>query len=194
MAFNVNSFRANGLKLGGARPTQFEVFIFPPFGSNASKNIQFLARATQIPPAPLDSIPVPYFGRKIKIAGDREFPDWTVTILNDESFDIRVMMESWSNRINTMVSNVQDESMFPMTYKSTAKVIQYGKRGNAIRAYDFVGIFPTNVDAIPLDWDQTNTVEQFDVTFAYDYWIPDNEFVTSPDDFTGVSANDGIGG
>jgi hypothetical protein len=169
------------------------VFIFPPFGSNASKNIKFNCRATQIPPAPLDAIPVPYFGRKIKIAGDREFPDWTVTIYNDESFDIRVMMESWSNRINSMVSNLLDESMFPMAYKSTAKVIQYGKTGNIIRAYDFIGIFPTNVDAIPLDWDQTNTIEQFDVTFAYDYWIPDPSYVTSPDDFTGVSASDGIG-
>jgi len=193
MAFNVSTFRANGLQEGGARPTQFEVYVFPPFGSNASKNFQFLCRASQIPPAPLDSIPVPYFGRKIKIAGDRDFPDWTVTILNDESFDIRVMMESWSNRINMMVSNVMDPSMFPLIYKSTAKVIQYGKTGDIIRAYDMIGIFPTNVDAIPLDWDQTNTIEQFDVTFAYDYWIPDPSYQTTPDDFTGVSADDGIG-
>jgi hypothetical protein len=193
MAFNVSSFRANGLRQGGARPTQFEVYIFPPFGTNAAKNIQFLCRATQIPPAPLDSIPVPYFGRKIKIAGDRDFPDWTVTILNDEAFDVRVMLESWSNRMNFMVSNTMDETMFPLNYKSTAKVFQYGKTGNVIRAYDFIGIFPTNIDAIPLDWDQTNTIEQFDVTFAYDYWIPDPSFVTTPDDFTGVSADDGIG-
>lgn len=169
------------------------MFIFPPFGSNASKSIHFLCRATQIPPAPLDSIPVPYFGRKIKIAGDREFPDWTVTILNDEDFAARVMMESWSNRINTMVSNVMDPTMFPLTYKSTAKVLQYGKQGNVIAAYDFIGIFPVNVDAIPLDWDQTNTIEQFDVTFAYDYWIPDESINRGPDEFTGVSGNDGIG-
>lgn len=193
MAFNVSTFRANGLAQGGARPTQFEVYIFPPFGSNASKNLQFLCRATQIPPAPLDSIPVPYFGRKIKIAGDRDFPDWTVSILNDESFDIRVMMESWSNRINMMVSNTMDPSMFPLVYKSTAKVLQYGKTGNVIRAYDFIGIFPTNVDAIGLDWDQTNTIEQFDVTFAYDYWIPDPSYQTTADDFSGVSGDDGIG-
>ena len=193
MAFNVASFRANGLKGGGARPTQFEVYIFPPFGTNAASNIRFLARATQLPPAPLDSIPVPYFGRKIKVAGDREFPDWTVTILNDEDWAVRTMMESWSNRMNTMVSNVMDESMFPLNYKASAKVLQYGKTGNAIAAYDMIGIFPVNVDAIPLDWDQTNTIEQFDVTFAYDYWIPDESFPRGPDDFTGVSANDGIG-
>jgi hypothetical protein len=191
--FNVSSFRANGLRQGGARPTQFEVYIFPPFGSNASKNVQFLCRATQIPPAPIDPIPVPYFGRKIKIAGDREFPDWTVTILNDEDFAVRVMMESWSNRINTMVSNVMDPAMFPMVYKSTAKVLQYGKRGDVIRAYDFHGIFPVNVDAIPLDWDQTNTIEQFDVTFAYDFWTPDDAYSGGPDDFTGNAAQDGIG-
>jgi hypothetical protein len=103
------------------------------------------------------------------------------------------MMESWSNRINTMVSNVMDPSMFPLVYKSTAKVLQYGKQGNVIRAYDFIGIFPTNVDAIPLDWDQTNTIEQFDVTFAYDYWVPDISYSGGPDDFTGVAGVDGIG-
>lgn len=191
--FNVSTFRAQGLQGGGARPTQFEVYVFPPFGSNASKNMQFVCRASQIPPAPLDAIPVPYFGRHIKVAGDRDFPDWTVTVMNDEAFDVRVMLESWSNRINMMVSNVMDPSMFPLVYKSTAKVLQYGKQGNVIRAYDFIGIFPTNVDAIPLDWDQTNTIEQFDVTFAYDYWIPDPSYVTTPDDFTGVSSGDGIG-
>jgi hypothetical protein len=127
------------------------------------------------------------------MAGDRDFPDWTVSILNDETFDIRVMMEAWSNRINTMVSNVMDPSMYPLIYKSTAKVLQYGKQGNIIRGYDMIGIFPSNVDAIPLDWDQTNTIEQYDVTFAYDYWIPDPAYVTTADDFTGVAQIDGVG-
>jgi hypothetical protein len=95
--------------------------------------------------------------------------------------------------MNTMVSNVMDESMFPMTYKSEAKILQYGKRGNVIAAYTMVGLFPVNVDAIPLDWDQTNTIEQFDVTFAYDYWIPDETFNRGPDEFTGVTGSDGIG-
>lgn len=193
MAFNVASFKASGLKFGGARPTQFEVYITPPFGTNAARQIQFVCRASQIPPAPMDMIPVPYFGRKIKIAGDRDFPDWTVSILNDDDFSVRTMFESWSNRINTMISNVMDPSMYPLNYKSTAKVLQYNKVGDVIRAYDFVGIFPTMVDAIPLDWDQTNTIEQFDVTFAYDYWIPDPAYVGGSDDFTGVAAQDGIG-
>jgi hypothetical protein len=193
MSFNVSNFRANGLTLGGARPTQFEVYLFAPFNSNAAAKTRFVIRSAQIPPSPLDSIPVPYFGRKIKLAGDREYPDWTVTVMNDEDFAVRVMLENWSNRINAHVSNVMDDSMFPLDYKSTAKVVQYGKTGNVLRAYDFIGIFPTNIDAIPLDWDQTNTIEQFDVTFSYDYWLPDPSYVASADDFTGVSANDGIG-
>lgn len=193
MGFNINNFKAKGLQYGGARPTQFEVFIFPPFTSGATSKIQFTCRATQIPPAPLDSIPVPYFGRKAKFAGDRDFPDWNVTILNDDDFSVRTLMESWSNRMNYFVSNTMDEAMYPTNYKTTAQVIQYNKIGNPIRGYQFVGVFPTNVDAIPLDWDQTNTIEQFDVTFAYDYWIPDSSILTSADDFTGVSPSDGLG-
>ncbi len=193
MSFNINEFKARGLQHGGARPTQFQVLIFPPFASAAAEKVQFSCRAAQIPPAPLDPIPVAYFGRQIKVSGDRSFPDWTVTIYNDDDYAVRVMFERWSNEMNAMVSNVMSESMYPLNYKTTAKVLQYNKIGNIIRAYDFYGIFPVNVDAIPLDWDQTNTIEQFDVTFSYDYWEPDNSYATTSDDFTGVASRDGLG-
>jgi hypothetical protein len=38
------------------------------------------------------------------------------------------------------------------------------------RTYNFVGIFPITVASIALDWGTNDTVETFDVTFAYDYW------------------------
>jgi hypothetical protein len=193
MPFNVSTFKSKGMQFQGARPTQFEVYIYPPFTTAAANRVQFTCRAASIPPAPLDSIPVPYFGRHIKVAGDRDFPDWNVTIMNDDDYAVRVMLESWSNRINYFVSNTMDESLYPAGYKGTAQVIQYNKIGNPIRAYNFIGIFPTNVDAIPLDWDQTNTIEQFDVTFAYDWYEPDQSILTTADDFTGLSPSDGVG-
>jgi hypothetical protein len=54
-------------------------------------------------------------------------------------------------------------------------VIQYNKDGSVGRAYDIIGAFPTNVDAIALDWDTTNQIQTFGVTFAYDYWLPATE-------------------
>lgn len=176
MAFNINNFRAQGLVGGGARPSLFEVTMTIPSAigsSTAGQRIPFLVRAAQLPAASVDPVEVPYFGRKIKLAGDRTFADWTVTVMNDEDFQLRSVFESWSNKINSLVGNVAE--LTPSTsngYKTDASVMQYGRDGNIIRAYNFSGIFPTTIDAIALDWDNTNTIETFDVTFSYDWWEP----------------------
>lgn len=192
MSFNIQDFRSNGLKLGGARPSLFEVTMILPPGigqPSAATRIPFLVRAAQIPAATVDPIEVPYFGRKIKYAGDRTFADWTVTVMNDEDFQLRSMFENWSNKINSLVGNV---STLPPTvgagYKATAFVKQYGRTAgnengpaNIIRSYKFDGIFPTTIDAIALDWDNTNAIETFDVTFAYDWWEPANGLTADSD-------------
>lgn len=172
MPFNLNDFKARGLKLGGARPTLFSVDIFFPFTTAMGDRVKFFCRAASIPPAPLDTVPVPYFGRKVQYSGDRDFPPWTVTCYNDDDWGLRTAMEKWSNMMNLFVSNVMAPEAYPTNYKKTAVVTQYKKNGELLSQYEFVGMFPTNVDAITLDWDQTNTIEQFDVTFAYDWWQP----------------------
>jgi hypothetical protein len=179
MAFNINSFKNEGLVYGGARPTLFEVTVTPPpaLGITTPLNgLRFLARASQIPAFTVADIEVPYFGRKIKVSGDRTFADWSITVMNDEDFKIRAAFEAWSNRMNTVISNVNAAGSSPASYKATASVSQFSKAGKSgdvgtpLRTYRFEGLFPIQIDAINLDWDSTNQIETFDVTFAYDYW------------------------
>jgi hypothetical protein len=181
MPFDIPSFKANGLTRGGARPTLFDVNIpvVPAGAVGPVAQLPFLVQASQLPASIMDSIDVPYFGRKIKLNGDRTFTNWTVTILNDEDFGLRNLFESWSNLMNTLASNVQDTpDASPANYKADqVEVRQYGKTGNdgvggVIRSYFFYGLFPLTVDPIALDWGRNNQVETFDVTFALDYWIP----------------------
>lgn len=174
MAFNINQFKNLGLTSGGVRPSLFQVTVFtPPNVGNSTvlTKFQFTCRASEVPAATVDSVTVPYFGRQIKLAGDRTFADWNVTVMNDEDFLVRNMFEDWSNQINQLVGNVK---LLPQnTYKQTdALVTQFSKDGIPIRQYKFVGIFPTSVANMALDWDSTNTIQTFDVTFAYDYWVP----------------------
>ena len=84
MAFNINEIRSQ-LALGGARPALFQVIMNNPANSGGDAKIPFMARAAQIPASTVGTIEVGYFGRKIKIAGDRTFAEWTVTITNDEA-------------------------------------------------------------------------------------------------------------
>jgi hypothetical protein len=179
MAFNINEFKARGLAFGGARPSLFQVNLTLPFDMTdpvASQKFTFTCNATTIPPANIGSVPVPYFGRKIKLAGDREFEDWSVTVMNDEDFIVRNMFEKWSNLMNTLVSNYK--TVPGNSYKANdATITQYAKDGAVIRNYSIVGLFPISVSSMDLNWDATNTIQSFGVTFAYDYWVPNSSTI-----------------
>jgi len=176
MPFNIAAFKSNGLVYGGARPSLFNVFLTVPVGIGIDivsvDKFRFVCRAAEIPESTVGQIDLPYFGRKIKVAGDRTFSDWSVTVMNDEDFAVRGMLEAWSNAINRMVANVRDPNLAAEQYKTDIEVVQYGKAGDVLRSYMLVGAFPTQLAGISLNWETTNNIEEFTCNFAYDYWVP----------------------
>jgi hypothetical protein len=170
MAFNINEIQAQ-LTLGGARPSLFQVFISNPVTSVSDLKVPFMVRAAQLPASTLGLIEVPYFGRKVKIAGDRTFAEWTTTVVNDEDFLVRNALENWMNDVNSHQGNVRNfASANDQQYKSQATVTQYSKTGVPIREYKFHGLWPINLSEIELDWNTTDTLEEFAVTWQYDFW------------------------
>jgi len=177
MAFNVAEFRSQ-LIGDGARPNLFSVsLVFPVIandGARAGQTAQFMAKAAQLPGSSIGSIPMYYFGREMKFAGNRTFADWTVQIINDENFLIRNALESWMDAINSNEGNVRSASATNSSnYTSDAAVSQYGKTGNVLKKYNFVGMFPIDIAPIDLDWSSNDTIEEYSVTFAYQYWTND---------------------
>ena len=176
MPFNISTFKTNGLVYGGARPSLFNVFLQVPQSLNIANvsvdKFRFVCRTAELPASSVGSFDVSYFGRKIKLAGDRNFGDWSVTVMNDEDFSVRALFETWSNALNRLVSNVRDPNVATENYKTDLEVRQYSKDGIEIRAYKIVGAFPTEIGSMALDWDSQNTIQSFGVTFAYDYWEP----------------------
>jgi len=177
MAFNVAEFRANMIG-DGARPNLFQVSLtFPTVAANgqaASQKTSFMARTAQLPGSTVNSFPVYYFGRELKFAGNRTFTDWTLTILNDEDFVIRNSLESWMNSINSHAGNVRNSgAVNPSTYSVDAEVTQYGKAGQSLKNYKFVGMFPVDVAPIDLDWSSNDSIEEYSATFAFQYWESD---------------------
>ena len=166
MAFNINEMRSQ-LTFGGARQNLFQVRLNNPANGAGDIKTPFMVQAAQLPASDLGIIPVFYFGRQLKLAGDRTFAEWTVTVINDEDFLIRNAMEEWSNSINRLQRNVRDIS----SYKTQGDVVQYAKDGTPIRTYEFHGMFPSNISPIELDWATTDQIELFQVTFQYDYWV-----------------------
>ena len=183
MPFNINEFVSNGLPLGGARPTLFDVVITFPTGTGfgaataaGQKQLSFVCKASSVPASNIAAIDVGYFGRKVKVSGDRTFEDWDVTVMNDENYVVRRAFEEWHSAINSIVPNLkiatQPGESSASGYKGIATVNHYGKGGKIIAQYQFTNIFPTSIAAMGLDWDSTNQIQTFSVRFAYDYWLP----------------------
>jgi hypothetical protein len=49
-------------------------------------------------------------------------------------------------------------------------VTQLGKKGNELRRYKFITAFPTQVSDIALSYGDSDTIESFTVTMAYQYY------------------------
>ena len=159
----------------GARPNLFQVTLtFPTIADNAvvsGQKATFMAKAAQLPGSTVGTVPVYYFGRELKFAGNRTFTDWTLQIINDEDFTIRNTIESWMNAINSHSGNVRNSAASnPSGYTVDAVVTQYGKTGDALKSYKFVGMFPLDLAPIDLDWGSNDSIEEYAVTFAYQWW------------------------
>ena len=186
----------NRLAGGGARPNLFEVNIpsFPAAlgrrvwrngGKRENGTFKFLAKAPQLPASTIAEVPVPFRGRILKVAGDRTFDTWTVTIINDEDFQLRTAFEQWMN----VMSKLNDATGVtnPSSYMTDAYVTQLGRgrvaestrnrrggRSSTLRNYKFFDVFPTEVSAIELSYDNTDQIEEFTVTFQVQYFTIGN--------------------
>ena len=184
---------------GGARPNLFEISIptFPtaiaeawsPGDDNENGMFKFLAKATALPASNLGNIEIPFRGRTLKVAGDRTFDDWTVTIINDEDFKLRTAFERWSN----VISRLDDATGVtnPSSYMTDGFVQQLGRgsvantrtndggESSVLRTYKFFDVFPVTVAEIALSYDTTDTLEEFDVTFRYQYFTIGNSTQSS---------------
>tara|TARA_Y100001972_G_scaffold81356_1_gene98823 strand:- start:1091 stop:1612 length:522 start_codon:yes stop_codon:yes gene_type:complete len=164
----VDDFKAK-LIGGGARANLFKATLaFPAYAAGDTELAQFMCKAAQLPASVVGQIDVPYRGRQMKIAGDRTYENWTVTIINDTGSEIRDAMERWQNGINTHVSNTGLTN--PADYEADLAVDQLDKAGNSVKSYTFRSAWPVNVSSIDVSNESTDTIEEFTVEFAYQYW------------------------
>ena len=143
-------------------------------GASSQSLATFLVKAAAIPASTVGVIEVPYRGRTLKIAGDRSFEPWTVTVLNDKGFALRSKFEEWSTKIQALHQNLQATKTI-MKYQSDAIIRQIDRQNNIVRSYKFVGIWPSTISAIDLAWDSNDTPEEYTVEFQVQYWTYAND-------------------
>ena len=195
----LEDFKAR-LKGGGARPNLFECVIkFPDLldaklsndeQNSIKEDTRFMIKAANLPASNVNVIDVPFRGRNLKVAGDRTFDVWTITVINDVDFNIRTSFEKWMNMINKHDDN--SGITRPGQYQTDAYVYQLCRNEGAsaqpqkiptggsqipvLKSYRFYGVFPTNVSSIELSYDQADTIEEFTVDLQVQWWDAlDNE-------------------
>jgi len=156
---------------GGARSNLFEVVLsFPdiaPADVTVLDKSRFLVKSAALPSSAITPLDVAFRGRTLKVAGDRTFESWTVTIINDTDFSIRSAFENWMNKINRLSDNTGVTN--PALYHADAFVYQLDRDGSTLRAYHFYDIFPTNISAIQLAY-ETDAIQEFTVEMQILWW------------------------
>ena len=184
---SIDSFKAR-LVSGGARPNLFEVEMDFPSGVGIfddeieNTTHRMMIKGAQLPASNIAEVIVPFRGRQLKVAGDRRFDPWTITVVNDGDFKLRQAFERWANYI----IKVSDGSgtITPSDYFADWRVNQLGRaqtdlntRGDqsgatlpVLRRYNMKGCWPSAVSAIELSYDTQDAIEEFQVTLQVQWW------------------------
>jgi len=174
---SVYDFLAN-FQRGGYRPNRYRVILtFPPgvpAAIAAAEKISFTCVAASIPSSNMGVVDVPYMGRQVKVAGDKIFDDWNVSVLLDNDFLGRGVFEKWHDMILGFRSNVaQPQMVNPINQYARALVQALDRAENVVREYQVEGMFPTQVGEVVLGYDQNDQVALQQVNFAINGWSSD---------------------
>ena len=172
MSQNINTFRAK-LSGGGARANQFKItFTSPAVASNFPEKHSALIRTGQLPGSSIGEVVVPFRGRALYLAGDREYEPWTTTVLNDTDFAVRNIVESWQNGMNNFTTGEGDVLVNNYTADITVQQLDRNdaEGSNPLKEYKLINCFPQAVGAIDLSYDATTEIETFDITWRYTHF------------------------
>ena len=175
----ISQFKSQ-LRRGGARPNLFEVDVTCATGwvnDDAQTEFKFLCKATSMPTQTIGSVDVPFRGRILKVAGDRTFEPWSVTVINDEDFKVRKGFEAWTEKINALATGIGEVD--PNNYMGNGTVKQLSRSATVagddsaqrvLHEYKVQEIWPSEIGSIDLSYETSDAIEEFTVTFQIQYF------------------------
>ena len=168
MALAISKFKG-ALPHGGARPSLFEITVSKPTAVKGSFDTMAThCNVSAIPPLTVTPIERQYFGRTVKIPGDMVFGDLSTTIINTQNFSLKKVIENWMGAINGTGTNYGYSDS--TSGYGTVTLTQFSKTGTSLLKWEFIDAWPQTVSEIALSYDTASDIEQFDVTWAYNYY------------------------
>jgi hypothetical protein len=157
----------------GARANKYRVnFSVPAAIATASnlQNVDALCKASNFPSMTIGQIEVFNQGRKLIIPGDTTYTNtWTLSFYNTEDHALRKDMISWMKSADHFQNN--SHSGNPAALMGELSVEQLDSAGNPTAKYTFHNVFVQEVGELAVGDDQTDTIQEFDVTFSFTDWV-----------------------
>ena len=168
---DISEFKGK-LGAGGARPNQFEVILtFPSSVVAPENNYSILVTGAALPASTVNPAIIQYRGREVKLAGERIFDPWTITIANDTKQSLRQPFEAWMNAMNDREFNTA-EAITPTEYQTLIYVNHLDRNDEKLPGgqYTLHDAFPINMSEIALQYAQNDIIEEYTVTFQYQWY------------------------
>lgn len=168
---NIEEFKAR-LGAGGARPNQFRVKLaFPSYVTGVDPSYSLLVTGAALPASNVNPAIIQYRGREIKLAGERIFDPWTITVVNDSDFSLRAPFENWMNGMNNRETN-EAITLEPSGYQSDIVVEHLDRNDKVLEngTYTLRNAFPIQMSEIALNYAQNDIFEEFTVTWQYTHY------------------------
>ncbi len=168
---NIDNFKS-ALGAGGARPNQFGVRILWPNGAgpatDGDSTYHTMVTGAALPASNVNPTILQYRGRELKLAGERTFDPWTMTIVNDTGFTLRNAFEDWMELMNSKETNGGET--IPLVYLKDIYVTHLDRNDSKIAEYRLVNAFPINMSEIALQYAQNDVIEEYTVTVQYSHY------------------------
>jgi len=162
---------------GGTRANRFRVTPQWPSGiSVTDEDPTFKIVSASIPAVQVNTISVPYRGRQITFAGDRQYSTWTVGIYDDNNTNnLWTGLHKWGEFMDGHLTHlVKNDNFSYSQFQTTWKVEQLSLNGDVLKTITLFKCWPSVVGQIGLDMGEVGFVG-FSATLTFDYMrIQDN--------------------
>lgn len=175
-----------------ARPTKFNVLLFPPLGFTdgyADRGFDVMCKTAGVPETTMEPIEMTFKGHTLKVPGRvNQQQEITVTFYLDEFHKLRRTFYDWINAIDDRGYGIKSERAVALYNEiqnnklgayggMILKVRDFAESLNEPMNYVFENIYPTNVGGAEFNSAGTNEVMEFTVTFAFTSFRHENSLM-----------------
>jgi len=142
------------------------VFQLPQGVAGDAQSLRVQCKSAAKPGSTIEQQLVEVFGHALRHAGRKTFSGtMAINFQENSTATITTILEDWQELIRSTEGQVGE---FKSVYATNAEFHLLNQKGEPIRSYKIVGVWPTEVPEIPME--QSGTAIELSATFSFDHY------------------------